>query len=73
LGHGKDYEYPHSFPNHFVAQNYLPEAIREKIFYQPSDQGYEKEIAARVKQWREAMGKLDGGTLHVTEDGETEK
>ncbi len=57
LGHGKDYQYPHSFPGHWVAQNYLPERIKDKVFYHPSDQGYEQQIAARVKAWREALGK----------------
>jgi putative ATPase len=55
LGHGKDYQYPHSFPGHFVAQRYLPKALEGKIFYRPSDQGYEKEIAERVNEWRDAM------------------
>ncbi len=57
LGHGKGYQYPHSFPDHFVVQNYLPEALEGKIFYRPSDQGFEKEIAERVRKWREALGK----------------
>lgn len=57
LGHGKDYQYPHAFPDHFVAQNYMPEAIKGKIYYWPSDQGFEKEIAERVKRWREVLGK----------------
>jgi putative ATPase len=57
LGHGKDYQYPHNFPDHFVAQNYMPEALKGKVYYRPSDQGYEKEIAERVKKWRAALGK----------------
>jgi putative ATPase len=59
LGHGKDYQYPHSFPDHFIAQNYLPESLEGKIFYRPSDQGFEKEIAERLRKWREALGKRD--------------
>ncbi|MGB8644499.1 MAG: AAA family ATPase [Anaerolineae bacterium] len=57
LGHGKGYQYPHNFAGHWVAQNYMPERIKDKIFYHPSDQGYEQQIAARVKAWREALGK----------------
>lgn len=57
LGHGKDYQYPHDFEGHFVSQSYLPESVHDKVFYEPSDQGYEKEIAERVRKWREAMGK----------------
>jgi putative ATPase len=55
LGHGKDYQYPHSFPGHFVAQGYLPKSLEGKILYRPSDQGYEKELAERVRKWRDAM------------------
>ncbi len=59
LGHGKDYKYPHTFPGHFVAQNYLPDALRDRIYYKPSDQGFEKEIGERVKHWRDALGKKE--------------
>jgi len=45
-GHGQGYKYAHDFPGHFVAQEYMPEG---KKFYQPSDQGFEKEIAARLR------------------------
>lgn len=53
LGHGKDYKYPHEFPDHWVEQQYLPDALRGKRFYEPGDQGREKEIAERLKEWRE--------------------
>lgn len=59
LGHGKDYQYPHSFPDHFVGQNYMPQALEGKVLYHPSDQGYEKEIAERLEKWRRALGKKD--------------
>jgi putative ATPase len=49
LGHGKGYKYPHSFPGHHVVQEYMPD---HKIFYTPSDQGYEIEIKKRLDQWR---------------------
>ncbi len=49
LGRGKGYLYPHDFPDHFVPQAYLPEPRR---FYTPTDQGEEKRIAERLKNWR---------------------
>jgi putative ATPase len=52
LGHGKGYKYPHDFPSHWVEQQYLPEALRGKRFYEPSDQGREREIAERLRKWR---------------------
>jgi putative ATPase len=53
LGHGKGYLYPHDFAGHHVAQPYLPAALRGRRWYQPSDQGYEREIAERLAKWRE--------------------
>ncbi|NMC78604.1 MAG: AAA family ATPase [Chloroflexi bacterium] len=54
LGHGQGYQYPHSFPGHFVAQQYLPAGLEGAEFYHPSDQGYEAEIVERLVRWREA-------------------
>mgnify|MGYP001103105178 FL=1 len=50
-GYGKDYKYAHDYPDHFVRQQNLPPSLQGKRYYIPSDQGYEKEIAARLKQW----------------------
>jgi putative ATPase len=61
LGHGADYEYPHEHPGHHVAQHYLPDALRGKHWYQPSTEGYEREIAERLRRWREALGRLAQG------------
>ncbi|HHU82026.1 MAG TPA: replication-associated recombination protein A [Firmicutes bacterium] len=48
LGHGKGYLYPHDYPGHYVRQQYLPDPVKDKVYYQPSDQGYEKEIRKRM-------------------------
>ncbi len=58
LGHGKGYKYPHSFPGHFAAQQYLPTELLGKHFYQPSDQGYEAQVAERLARWRQAQTEL---------------
>jgi len=55
LGHGKGYQYPHSFPGHHTGQQYLPTALLGKSFYKPSDQGYEAEVAERLERWRKAQ------------------
>ncbi|WP_083522421.1 AAA family ATPase [Longilinea arvoryzae] len=52
LGHGKGYQYPHSFPGHFTPQQYLPTALLGRTFYHPSDQGYESQITERLERWR---------------------
>jgi putative ATPase len=63
LGHGAGYIYPHSYRDHWAAQPYLPQNMREKLFYNPSDQGYERKIRDQVLRRRElqlsAMGEAD--------------
>ncbi|WP_322800195.1 replication-associated recombination protein A [Thermoflexus sp.] len=51
LGHGRGYQYPHAFPGHFVRQSYWPVGLPRVRFYAPSDQGYEREIAERLRRW----------------------
>ena len=51
MGHGRGYKYAHDYPDHFVKQQNLPPSLQGKRYYVPSDQGYEKEIAARLKKW----------------------
>jgi putative ATPase len=53
MGYGKGYKYAHDFPGHFVKQQNLPDALRGKRYYSPSDQGFEKEIERRLKVWWE--------------------
>jgi putative ATPase len=55
FGHGQGYLYPHAYRNHWVAQQYLPDALQGRIFYQPSDQGYEAKIQVEVTRRREAQ------------------
>ncbi len=52
MGYGKDYKYPHDYPDHFVEEEYLPENLRGRIYYHPSEQGFEKEIKRRLEFWR---------------------
>ncbi|HLU82555.1 MAG TPA: AAA family ATPase [Trueperaceae bacterium] len=55
LGHGEGYAYPHAFRDHWVAQQYLPEALQGKLFYQPSDVGHEATVGVEVQRRREAQ------------------
>ena len=48
LGRGLDYKYAHDYPNHYVKQQYLPDGMEGAVFYEPSDNGYEKEMKARL-------------------------
>jgi putative ATPase len=49
-GYGKGYQYPHDHPEHYVEENYLPEALSGKTYYHPSHQGFEKEMAERLTE-----------------------
>ncbi|MBC7237422.1 MAG: AAA family ATPase [Chloroflexi bacterium] len=53
FGHGQGYLYPHAYRDHWVAQQYLPDALQGKVFYRPGDQGYERQIKAQVARRRE--------------------
>jgi len=55
FGHGAGYLYPHAYRDHWVAQQYLPGALQGKVFYEPTDQGYEARIGLAVTQRREAQ------------------
>ena len=46
LGRGIGYEYAHDFPKHFSRQRYLPEELGDRKFYEPSENGFEKEVRA---------------------------
>jgi len=51
MGYSKGYRYPHSFPGAFVEEEYLPEKIKKRRYYHPTDRGYEQEIRERLKKW----------------------
>ena len=55
LGHGQGYLYPHAFRDHWVAQQYLPDSLRGRVFYEPSTQGHEAGLRERVLRLREAQ------------------
>ena len=50
LGHGVGYKYAHDYPNHYVKQQYLPDGLENEVFYEPSDNGYEKKIQEHLKK-----------------------
>ncbi|NPV72967.1 MAG: replication-associated recombination protein A [Pelotomaculum sp.] len=52
LGHGIGYKYPHDYPGHYVSQEYLPPNMAGKRFYQPSENGLEKEIKKKMAERR---------------------
>lgn len=49
LGHGFGYKYSHSYPNHYIKQQYLPDEFKNEKFYIPDGQGYEKNIGEYLR------------------------
>jgi putative ATPase len=58
FGYGKGYLYPHDYANADVDQQYLPDALAGKVYYEPSDQGLEGQIGERLQRLRRA--RLEG-------------
>ena len=57
IGYGEDYQYAHSFPQNFVHQEYLPDEVSGKRFYEPGDNARELELRKRLKAlWAEKYG-----------------
>ncbi|GGV82574.1 ATPase AAA [Streptomyces gelaticus] len=64
LGHAQGYVYPHDVPGGIAAQQYAPEAVRDKHYYQPTRYGAEARYADVVERVRERLGRAagDGGS-----------
>src|SRR5205823_4145341 len=52
LGYHKGYQYAHDAPEAYIPQEYLPDELREQVFYEPGPFGYEKDIARRLAWWK---------------------
>jgi putative ATPase len=52
LGYGRGYQYAHDAPDAQVSQEHLPDALRGRVYYKPTERGAEKEIGERLARWR---------------------
>jgi putative ATPase len=57
LGYGAGYQYGHADPTGYVAQEYLPEALRGARWYEPVERGYETTIKERLAWWSDLKGR----------------
>lgn len=57
FGYGHDYKYAHDYREGVVAQEYLPESLKGRRFYEPTDRGYEKTVKQRLEHWRQLLKK----------------
>jgi putative ATPase len=55
MGHGRDYEYDHAFPDHHSGQQHLPDALKDRRYYVPGKLGYEE----KIKEWMERLDTRD--------------
>ena len=53
LGRGSGYRYAHDYPGHYVKQQYLPDELMGTVFYEPTENGYEKNIRKYLESLRE--------------------
>ena len=60
LGYGAGYQYAHDQEGHIADQQHLPDELQGKRFYEPTQEGFEAEIARRMKAWEGLIGKKRG-------------
>jgi putative ATPase len=60
-GYGANYEYDHDAPEAFSGQDYFPEALGRKQFYDPPERGFEREIRKRLEYWAKLRRERSGG------------
>jgi putative ATPase len=60
LGYGAGYQYAHTHEHAYTPQEYLPEALRGSIWYEPTEYGYEKTVRERLEFWKALKERLGG-------------
>jgi putative ATPase len=58
LGYGRDYLYPHNYDDALVDQDYLPEQLKSRRYYEPTDRGYEKRLKDVLSKARQRDGNI---------------
>jgi putative ATPase len=59
-GYGEGYAYDHDLPDAFSGQDYFPEQLGRQRFYEPPDQGFERELAKRLQYWEKLRKERNG-------------
>jgi putative ATPase len=62
LGWSAGYQYPHDFEGHYVLEEYLPESLRGRRYYQPSESGAERAVGDRLRALRDATVQAASGS-----------
>ncbi len=61
IGRGEGYVYPHDHPGAFVVQQHVPDNVAQRVYYEPTEAGYEAEIRRRLRAWWGAVRRRGGG------------
>lgn len=64
LGYGKNYKYDHKYKYHYSGQDFLPYNLKDSIYYNPGELGFEKEIKKRIDFWKLLKRKLNTKDKH---------
>ena len=59
-GFGKGYKYPHDDPDGLAEQAYLPEEMKHRRYYEPTERGYEAKIKSRLDRWHRILAQRKG-------------
>jgi putative ATPase len=62
LGYGTGYVYDHATEEGFSGQNYFPDTVERRVFYRPSERGFEREVKKRLDYWDKLRQRAAGGT-----------
>lgn len=60
LGYAQGYQYAHAVPEAYTPQEYLPDALREAVLYEPGPFGFEKDISKRMQWWADLKSRMRG-------------
>jgi putative ATPase len=52
FGYGKGYKYAHDFEGNIVAQEHMPDKLKGRKYYNPTENGMEKEVKERLDKWK---------------------
>ncbi len=58
LGYGRGYRYAHDFADRLTAMSCLPESLKDRRYFNPSGEGFEKVVRQRLRAWREKISQL---------------
>jgi putative ATPase len=61
IGYSKGYQYDHDSPEGFSGQNYFPDGMERRRFYQPFERGFEREVLKRLEYWNRLRQKKGEG------------